>query len=477
MHLCDLVPGVASMVEVTDLVSDSRRVSPGALFFALPGARVDGNDFVPQAMALGAVAVVSELPCPTGFDAAWVQVPDAQEAVWQIAHRFYGDPSSQLRLLGVTGTNGKTTATHLIRAILQEAGSRCALIGTLGANICGEYIDLGHTTPMAHDLARMMRQAVKAGCDSLVMEVSSHALALHRADGCKFDASTYTNLTPEHLDFHQNMDDYFAAKARLFSEFGGNKDFVGVINLDDLYGPRMATEVRGRLVTFGLNEGDIRCSNVKVTATRIEMRLLTPAGDVDVSLPLGGRFNVQNALAAAATCHSLGLTPSQIAAGLAKSLPAPGRFEGVSTNKGFHVIVDYAHSPDALEKLLEACRDLHPDRLTVVFGCGGDRDATKRPKMGAIAARLADRVVITSDNPRTEDPQKIIDSILTGVAPSAMAAVEVEPDRRQAISRAISGARAGDLVVVAGKGHEDYQITGDTRIHFDDREVVREALL
>lgn len=486
MRLADLLAAVpghvltgTADVEVTDIIFDSRKAAAGSLFVAVQGARADGNDFVESAVAGGARAVVSERePADNRPPISWIRVPSVEDALWRLSHRLFGDPSSDLRLIGVTGTNGKTTTTHLIATILNHAQTKCAVAGTLGAKLDGQWVDLGHTTPMANDLARLMRRAVEAGYQAMAMEVSSHSLALHRVDGCRFEVGTYTNLTPEHLDFHSDMDSYFRAKSRLFGELAeqGGKRFVGVIGLDDPYGARMATEVRGRLVTYGRAEGDVRASDVQVSAQRIGLCVETPTGSREIEMPIGGAFNVMNGLAAAATTWAMGVPLDTIASALSRATAAPGRFESVPTGRGFSVIVDYAHSPDALEKLLEACRDLKPARLTVVFGCGGDRDSTKRPRMGGIAATLADRVVVTSDNPRTEDPGAIIESIINGMKPLAKAAVEVEPDRRRAIHLAIQDAQNGELVVIAGKGHEDYQIIGTEKIHMDDRELVREAL-
>jgi len=474
-----VVFGGPEEAEVARISVDSRRVGPGTLFVALRGEHADGHAFIPDAVEGGAIAVVTDRPVPELPDGvAWAQVPDATDALWRMAHSLYADPTARLKVIGVTGTNGKTTTAHLIRVILDHTGIECAYVGTLGAEWRDHRRDLGHTTPFAHDLAELLADAASDGVKAISMEVSSHALALHRADGCRFDVGTYTNLTAEHLDFHLNMNDYYAAKARLFTDLAeaGGKDFVGVINVDDLYGSRLATEVRGRVVTYGRQEGDVRAAGTQVAADSVRFTLETPSGRADVVMPLGGRFNVSNGLAAAATAWAMGLSPDTIASGLAVATPAPGRFESIPTGRGFSVIVDYAHSPDALEKLLEACRELRPKRLTVVFGCGGDRDRTKRPRMGSIAAELADRVIVTSDNPRTEDPDSIIENILAGITPTPAAAVEVEPDRRRAIHRAVQTARDGDLVVIAGKGHEDYQIIGVTKIHLDDRELVREAL-
>lgn len=486
MRLADLLEGTPvtrvtgpTDVEITDIVTDSRKASSGSLFVGLKGEHFDGYDFAVSAVAGGARAVAGERePAGNHPEISWIQVPDAVEAVWRLSHRLYGDPTDKLMLIGVTGTNGKTTTTHLISTILNFAGTKCTSIGTLGAKFGDATLDMGFTTPMADDLVRAFRRCVDEDYQAVAMEVSSHALALRRVDGSRFDAAVYTNLTPEHLDFHKTMDEYFVAKARLFNDLSiaGGKEFVGVINMDDPYGARMATEVRGRLVTYGRNEGDVRVEHLKVSAQNIEFTLIAGTESLRIQMPLGGHFNVSNGLAAAATAWSIGVPLDTIALALANATAAPGRFENVPTGHEFGVIVDYAHSPDALEKLLESCRDLHPDRLTLVFGCGGDRDRTKRPKMGAIASRLADRILVTSDNPRTEEPNSIIEAIVAGIDPNGRAAVEVEPDRRRAIQIALDSARSGELIVIAGKGHEDYQIVGTEKYHFDDREVVREAL-
>ena len=470
--------------EVTAVVHDTRDVAPGALFCCVRGARVDGHDLADRAVAAGAVALVVDHPVvlAEGDDRIpQVVVPDVRAAMGPLAAAFWGRPSEALTVVGVTGTAGKTTVTHLVRSILEAAGRSSGLIGTLSG---------AHTTPDATELQAMLARERDTGREAVVMEVSSHGIELHRVDGTRFAVAVFTNLSRDHLDFHPSMDDYFAAKARLF-----RPDFTtqAVVCVDDPWGRRLADDLARRnatappgdrvsVTTYSL-ETDVTDLEVRADGCRFTWR------GTPVSVGLPGRFNAANALGAATVAHVLGIDAATVAAGLRSAAPPAGRFEPVVAGQPFAVLVDYAHKPDALEQALVTCRELVGEgKVIVVFGCGGDRDATKRPVMGAVAARLADRVVVTSDNPRSEDPLAIIDEIVAGIpggaggpgggpgSGAARAAVEVVPDRREAIAAAVRAAGPGDLVLVAGKGHETTQTTGDVVVPFDDRVEARAAL-
>ncbi len=467
-------------VEVTAIVHDSRRVRPGALFVCLQGLRVDGHDFVADALQRGAVAVVAERPVPTNGKPL-VLVPDTREALAWLCHRFYGEPTKSLTLIGVTGTNGKTTTTHLVAHLLNAQNpDTAAVLGTVGVRWRGEEHELDQTTPDAPLLVAWLARLRNEGAKFVAMEVSSHALAQKRADGCLFDAAVFTNLSRDHLDFHGDFESYFAAKARLFTDYAlaakqHGKSFVAFVNSDDAYGQRLLSLCPAEVVTYGFNEGaHFRAAEIRLSPSGTQF-VLVPKGEAPLSLSmrLVGRFNVANALAAIAVARHFSVPWQTIAEALPQFLPPPGRLELVEEGQPFTVAVDYAHTPDALEKVLTTVRELTQGRLIVVFGCGGDRDPTKRPEMGHIATQLADYTVITSDNPRTEDPLKIIEQIVAGVMPGA--SYHVEPDRRAAIFHAIAVAQEGDFVLIAGKGHETYQIIGTEKRPFDDREVARQA--
>jgi len=477
-------------VEITSLAYDSSRVAPGALFFCVRGQRSDGHDFAPAALERGAAALVVErhldLPVPQ------VTAADARAAMAPIAVRFWGDPTATLRVAGITGTNGKTTTAFLVRHVLESQGTQTGLLGTVKSIVGGVEEEVERTTPEAIDLQRTFRRMLDAADEACAMEVSSHALAQNRTDGVHFAVAVFTNLTQDHLDFHRGMEDYFQAKRRLFSPAGVQRlPGIAVINVDDPYGARLATDLREAgqppLRTFspsGAEEADYRALESSFDASGSQFRCVWPGGEVEVRTPLAGHFNVENALAAIAACHGLGVSVESAASSLADAGRAPGRFEPVEAGQPFAVLVDYAHTPDSLENVLSAARLLTEGRLVCVFGCGGDRDRDKRPKMGEIAARLADRCVVTSDNPRSEEPEAIIADILAGIPHRLRRAngngwddVAVEPDRRRAIALALAEARPGDTVVIAGKGHEQGQELADGRkIPFDDRTVAAELL-
>ncbi|HEV3127560.1 MAG TPA: UDP-N-acetylmuramoyl-L-alanyl-D-glutamate--2,6-diaminopimelate ligase [Solirubrobacteraceae bacterium] len=456
-------------VEISDLAYDSRAVTPGTLFFCVPGMISDGHDFAPDAVARGAVALVVERPL--SLDVPEVLVPDVRRAMPGAAARFYGNPTASLQTVGVTGTNGKTTTAFLVRELLEADGRQTGLLGTVKSVIGGAPHPVQRTTPEAIDLQRTFREMVAGGDQACSMEVSSHALELHRSDAIDFDVAIFTNLTQDHLDFHPTMEDYFQAKRRLFVDL---EPEATVVNLDDAYGRRLADEVR-RPVTFALERpAAYRAVDVVTGLEGSRFTVETPSGQFELSSPLRGRFNVYNVLGAFAAGMTLGV-PGQVAArALRDAVQVPGRFAPVDAGQEFAVLVDYAHTPDSLENVLRAAREIAgPGRLHVVFGCGGDRDRRKRPLMGEIATRLADRVLVTSDNPRSEDPESIIEEILAGTG----AGVEHLVDRREAITRAIAGAEPGDVVVIAGKGHEQGQeFAAGRKIPFDDATVALDAL-
>ena len=447
-------------VDVADLAYDSRRVEPGTLFFCVPGLVTDGHDHAPQAAERGACALVVERPLDVALPQA--VVPSVRAAMGPAADRLFGEPSRALTVLAVTGTNGKTTTAFLQAAILAAAGHPTGLLGTVERRVGGVAETAARTTPEAIDLHRDLARMVAAGDTACAMEVSSHALDQHREGGVRFAAAAFTNLTRDHLDYHPDMEAYFQAKARLF-----DGRCPRAVNADDPYGRRLEAEARFAVSDAG---ADVRAEDVRLAADGTTFRLRSPWGDADVALGLVGRFNVENALAAAASAGLAGVGLDAIARGLGDLPGVPGRMQVVGREPT--VVVDYAHTPDALEHVLAALRPLTRGRLVVVFGCGGDRDRGKRPEMARVACALADRVLVTSDNPRTEDPLAIIADVLAGAGPDA----EVEPDRAAAIRRAVEGAAADDVVLVAGKGHEQGQEVAGVVTPFDDAAVVREAL-
>ena len=463
---------------------DSRQVKPGAIFFALRGVNADGARFAPQALANGAVAVVAETAAPAGVTVPWLQVPNARAAMAEAAAAFYRSPSDELALVGITGTNGKTTTSYVLVSIFEAAGIKCGRLGTIGYQVGGRELDAARTTPEAPELQRMLREMVSDGCGACVMEVSSHALALRRVDSLRFAAGIFTNLTRDHLDFHGDMESYFVAKRRLFEILPDGA--VGVINVDDRRGGDLVAAAR-RPVTYAIDAAaDVRPGPLSFSLDGLSFEVRTPRGTFHVKSPLVGRPNAYNILAASAAAMALDLPFSAIEKGIAALEHVPGRFQVVSAAADdVRVIVDYAHTDDALKNLLETARPLATGRVVTVFGCGGDRDRTKRPLMGAVAARLSDLVIVTSDNPRSEDPERIIQEIQRGIVtpadrvgargPKGTPSVAIV-DRREAIERAIREARPGDLVLIAGKGHEKYQVIGDRTLPFDDVEVARAAL-
>jgi UDP-N-acetylmuramoyl-L-alanyl-D-glutamate--2,6-diaminopimelate ligase len=520
------VPGLRTVspnsgsVEIDTLAYDSRRVGPGALFFCVSGLRSDGHDFAEAAVAAGAAALVVEHPLGLGVPELLVE--SSRAAMGPLAARFYGEPSGELRVLGVTGTNGKTTTAHLMRAMLEAGGEHCGLLGTVESVIAGEHRPATRTTPEAIDLQADFRAMLDGGERWCAMEVSSHALALRRTDCVRFAAAIFTNLTQDHLDFHDTMEDYFQAKRLLFvpradsAGPGWEMSSVGsagtpfaacvkVVNLDDPYGRRLAAELDD-VITFAIDtDADYRARNVHIDIDGSRFELDTPAGTHVLSMPAPGRFNVSNGLAALAATHTLGGDLDTLLTALQRGVRVPGRVEPVEAGQGFAVLVDYAHTPDSLRNVLSTAHEVGRGRVICVFGAGGDRDRGKRPLMGEIAARLADLAIVTSDNPRSEDPERIIEEIMAGVVGNAGAvgadagaAGEPRPaegrdasagrqearahvrtivDRAAAIDSAIASARRGDVVVIAGKGHEQGQeFAGARKVPFDDVEVARAAL-
>ncbi len=471
--------GLARDRRLEAVAYDSRRVVTSAVFVALKGLKADGTVFVDQALARGAHAVVAETPAPAGVPVPWIVVRDARLALALLADRFFDHPSRRMPVIGVTGTNGKTTTAYLLAAMLDQAGQRAGMLGTVAYRIGGEDREASRTTPEAPDVQQLLSDMLRHGNKSAIMEVSSHALSLKRVDGMRFAAAIFSNLTRDHLDFHADMEAYFAAKRRLFEMLP--RDAPAVINLDDPRGASLV-EICGRPVTYAINAAaDVRPGPVAMTLLGLSFDVTTPNGVVHIESKLVGRPNVYNILAATATAVALGVPNDAIARGVAGLAGVPGRFEVVSSPADdVTAVVDYAHTDDALRNLLETARPLTARRLITVFGCGGDRDRSKRPLMGMVAARLSDVVVITSDNPRTEDPKRIIEEIERGIPAGSQSSrtptVVSIVDRADAIDRAIAMAEAGDVVLIAGKGHEKYQQIGDRVLPFDDGEVARAAL-
>ncbi len=471
-------------VSITSLTDDSRKVKPGSLFVAVKGERVDGHEFLDRVVAAGAAALVVERSAAVGSIPS-VRVQDSRAALGILGSRFYRAPSAALRMIGVTGTNGKTTTTYVVKTMLEAANRQVGLIGTVAYLVGKESIPASHTTPGALELQQLFARMVEAGLDTVVMEVSSHALALDRTAGSEFDVAVFTNLTQDHLDFHVDMERYFQAKLKLFVELGQagmhKPRKRAIVNLDDPWGARIREACRVPVWTYGLHhQTDLRAEDVKLSAAGTIFTLRSPLGSCAIQSRLVGEHNVYNLLAAIGVVLHEGLTLDQVRSAVGAVSNVPGRFERVEAGQDFTVVVDYAHTEDALVRLLTAAQALRTGRIITVFGCGGDRDRTKRPKMGHVAVQYSDVVVLTSDNPRTEDPAAILREVEVGVKEALAGRVHVQyrmiADRRAAIEAAIQEARAGDMVLIAGKGHEDYQIVGTTKHHFDDREVAREAI-
>ena len=484
MQLADLVQRLSAKSihgsldrEITGVRYDSRRVTPGNLFVAVRGTSFDGHSFIEQAVDKGAVAVVGERAALSQRATAIV-VPDSREALAQLAATFFGYPSRKLKMVGVTGTNGKSTTTFLIKHLLERASQSTGLIGTVQYEVGERRLPASRTTPESLDLQELLLQCVEAGCRNVVIEVSSHALSQGRANEIEFDIGVFTNLTRDHLDFHNGMKDYFLAKARLFESLrqSQKKDRKAIVNIDDPYGQQLVARF-GRdlpIISYGMGaRADFRASDFKVDMNGTSYRLDAKDKSYLVRLPLIGRFNIYNSLAALAAAHAVGLDVRNAVLALAKAPQIPGRLEAVPAKRKFQVFVDYAHTDDALLNVVKTCRDLNPNRLILVFGCGGNRDRAKRPLMGAVADQYADYAFITSDNPRKEDPEAIVRDVETGFKHKNY---EKIVDRKLAITRAIAMAQPRDIVLIAGKGHEKYQEFSDHTVPFDDVETAARAL-
>ncbi len=465
---------------ISDVTHDSRQTRNETLFVAVRGLTIDGHRFIKDVMRRNAAGVISELHPPEDFQGVWLKVADARKALAKAADIINGQPSKDLKLVGITGTNGKTTTTYLILALAEANGEKPAMLTTVEYRIGDESQPAVRTTPEASDTQRFLREAVSKGCDVAVMETSSQAIHLRRCDWLKFKVAVFTNLTRDHLDYHHTMENYFDAKKELFDGRLGEKPDSSVINIDDKWGVKLADELKANgqnVITFSQNtEADLTAENVEVSLlTGTSFLLKTPVGNREINSPLVGKPHVYNMLSATATALELGYDLDKIQAGLKTCIGAPGRFERVEHDGDFAVVVDYAHSDDALLNILKTARDLTNGRIITVFGCGGDRDKTKRRPMGEVAGNHSDLVIITSDNPRTEDPLKIIGEIETGIKETDCPYL-INSDRRLAIQQAVSKAKANDVVIIAGKGHETYQIIGNDKFHFDDREIAKEAL-
>ncbi len=471
---------------VAGLTCDSRQVEPGMTFFALPGAKVDGFAYLNLALQAGAVVVVGE-QLPTNFenDVCYVKVANVRQAMATMASEFYGNPTANIPVIGITGTNGKTTTTYLLEVIFKQAGYAPAVFGTIEYRFGDLHYDASHTTPESIDLLRMMAEFCRSGANVLILEVSSHALEQHRVDGINFDAAVFTNLTQDHLDYHQTFECYFNSKKRLFAELLG--DGIAIINREDSWGAELLRD-GGRQVSFGLDDrAQVYPHQVEVGRDGIKATFTSSAGDVAIESGMVGGFNVSNLLAAVATAQQFKIENNIIAQAIVAAPQVPGRVEKIANNRGILALVDYAHTPDALEQALKTIAALDGRRIITVVGCGGDRDKTKRPLMAAVAVKYSNLTIFTSDNPRTEDPLEILEQVKAGAVAAGSVELGIEqgavdngfivlPDRREAIELAGWLVVAGDLLLVAGKGHEDYQIMGTKKIHFDDREELSRVL-
>ncbi|MFO7152635.1 MAG: UDP-N-acetylmuramoyl-L-alanyl-D-glutamate--2,6-diaminopimelate ligase [Bacillota bacterium] len=457
-------------IDIKSIAYDSRKVEKGSLFVAIPGFKLDGHDFIGEAIEKGAVAVIGEKDVDLKDDVLYVRVKDSRKALSEASSTFFGRPSEKMKVIGVTGTNGKTTTTYLIKAILDEAGFPTGVIGTVGIRMKDRLLPSERTTPESLELNRIFAEMQREGVEYVSMEVSSHSLKLHRVDSVRFEVGVFTNLTQDHLDFHENFEDYYSSKKKLF--YLSRK---AAINADDPSGRRLCRELDIPLLTYGIEEkADVKAENVKIDSNGVSFDVVYNGERKTVVYRVPGRFSVYNSLAAITAGLLLGIDLDTMAKALEKVKGVPGRFEPVDEGQDFTVIVDYAHTPDGLENVLNTIKSFAKGKIITVFGAGGDRDRTKRPLMGKVVARYSDYFIITSDNPRSEDPEAIIRDIEEGLDETSK--YEKIVDRRAAIERAIEMASAGDVVLIAGKGHENYQIVKDKVLPFDDREVAREFL-
>jgi UDP-N-acetylmuramoyl-L-alanyl-D-glutamate--2,6-diaminopimelate ligase len=483
MKLGELLRGVPTLdcgaspaLEITSLAYDSRRAERGTLFFAIQGEKADGHQFVGAALDRGAVAIVSERPAPPDLVSRWIRVAKIRRALSDAGRTFLGNPDSKLQLVGITGTNGKTTTAFLMESVFRAAGISAGLFGTIEYRWGGHTLTAGNTTPESLDLLTYLAELAGSGGQAAVLEASSHALAQERLWGFPFQAAVFTNLTRDHLDYHHDFDNYFAAKRRLFEGLGTPPPELAVINVSDPWGEKLLEVPNPRRITYGFNgSAQVKPLQFEQSPSGLRATLATPEGKLEVESPLIGRANLANILAVVATSLGLGIASDQVRAGIAQLKAVPGRFERIDEGQPFLVVVDYAHTDDALQNALRTARELTHDRLIVLFGCGGDRDRTKRPLMGEVAGKLADYVMLTSDNPRSEDPVAIMNDALVGLQRTGRPYL-AEVDREAAIRKVLSEAREGDVVVLAGKGHETYQILKDQTVPFDDREAARKVL-
>ncbi len=482
MKLKDILAGMPlkklngnEVEEIQGIAYSSKSVKPGDLFAALKGVKKDGFEFVGEALENGAAVILSDQPKPGNLAKTWVQVSDTREALALCSANFYSHPSQKMKVVGITGTKGKTTITYLLEEILKKTQYVPGIIGTISYKGPGMNMTARLTTPEAPDLQRLMSEMLAKGATHCIMEVSSHALELKRVIGIGFDVVVFANLSGDHLDYHQSMDRYFEAKKKLF--FLNHKKRMAVVNRDDPWGQKLIAQLPAGAITFGIEPGAmVAAENIKLSEKGIEAVVKYPAGQITLSSPLLGKPNLYNILASTAVALTLNIPVAAIKEGVASLKGVPGRFEKIENSLGLHVFVDYAHTDDALKNLLETVREFNPKRIILVFGAGGDRDKTKRPRMGEAAGRLADWTIITSDNPRSEDPLAIISDIEAGIKKTGTQNYQIIPDRREAIEKALSLGARGDYILVAGKGHEDYQIIKDKVLHFDDAEVIQEIL-
>ena len=470
----DALPDACQDINVLAVYSDSRQVTPGSLFVALRGSKEDGTRYIPDALEKGAQVIVTEsADWPVGVPAPCVlRVPDARRCLQSLAWRFYGEACQGMRIIGITGTNGKTTITYLVESILRKAGKKCGVVGTINSRLGDTVWPSSNTTPGLVENFSFLSNIASRGAEACVMEVSSHGLHQGRVDGVPFSQAVLTNVTQDHLDYHRSMEDYFLAKARLFVTLSPQS--TAVINGDDIYGRRLCSLTKGLVRTYGVDtESDYMAEDIRLTLEGTAFQMVTPSGRFPVNSALVGRHNVYNILAACAVCLGENISSENIQAGVHVCSAVPGRMEAIRCGQPFQVFIDYAHTEDALQNVLRSIKAISPARIILVFGCGGDRDTGKRPKMGRVASELADQVVVTNDNPRTEDPRKIIDQILSGFSHDRY---HVIPDRAAAIEAAVQDACPGDVVLIAGKGHENYQIFKDQTVPFDEHTIVRQCL-
>jgi UDP-N-acetylmuramoyl-L-alanyl-D-glutamate--2,6-diaminopimelate ligase len=482
MKLKDVLAGVPLLgfkgneaEDIQGIAYSSKNVQPGFMFTALKGMKADGLEFIEEALHNGAVAVLSDRAKPENFTQTWIQVSDIREALALCSANFYSHPSQKMKVIGITGTKGKTTITYILEEILKKSRLIPGVIGTISYRGPQMTIQAERTTPEAPDIQRILCKMFEHGVTHCIMEVSSHALDLKRILGIGFDVVVFVNLSGDHLDYHQTMEKYFEAKKRLF--FLNQKKRMAVVNEDDPWGKKLLSQLSTGAMTYGIEPGAmVRGENFKLNEKGIEASVKYPEGQLSISSSLLGKPNLYNILASVAVALTLNIPLSAIKEGIASLKGVPGRFEKIENSLGFHIFVDYAHTDDALKNLLETVRGLKPKRIILVFGAGGDRDKTKRPRMGEAAGTLSDWTIITSDNPRSEEPMAIISDIEKGIKKTGTQNYEIIPDRKEAIAHALSIGEKGDYILVAGKGHEDYQILGDKTIHFDDAEVIREIL-